>query len=103
MSVERTSVSPHKNNKNDIEKIVSRDLCSRDCGLAVAAVGGAIPVRPVKAEVLVGESGPVDGGDELTAEVEQEVERVASLPSYQPTKSEYAEHCVTHSPYRPWC
>ena len=103
MSVERTSVSPHKNNKNDIEKIVSRDLCSRGCGLAVAAVGRAIPVGPLKAEVLVGESGPVDGGDELTAEVEQEVERVASLPSYQPTKSEYAEHCVTHSPYRPWC
>ena len=59
------------------------------------------------AEVLVGEeSGNVDGGDggeELTAEAEQETERIATLPSYQPSKSEYDEHCVTHCPYRPWC
>jgi len=53
---------------------------------------------------VVGEDeAPIDGGDELTAEVEQEVERVVALPSYQPTKSEFAEHCVTHSPFRPWC
>ena len=41
--------------------------------------------------------------EELTAEAEQEPERIATLPSYQPSKSEYDEHCVTHCPYRPWC
>ena len=60
-----------------------------------------VDVLPVVADA--DEEAHVDGGDELTAEVEQEVERVATLPSYQPTKSEYDEHCVTHSPYRPWC
>ena len=59
---------------------------------------------PLCGEVLVGESHGGDGGDaEYTAEVEQEVERVAALPSYRSTMSEYLEHCVTHSPYRPWC
>ena len=38
-------------------------------------------------------------GVALMGEVEQEAESVVSLPSYRPTKSEYNEHCVTHSPY----
>ena len=50
-------------------------------------------------EVLVGEI----GAEMLQAEVEEEVERTARLPTYSPTRSEMEEHAVTHTPYRPWC
>ena len=62
-------------------------MCSRDSWLVVAAVqvgdSQCADVLPVVGD----EGGCVDGGDELTAEVEQEAERVVGLPSYQPTKS----------------
>ena len=102
MSVDE-SVRPHHKDTKTYENI-EIEACdgSRDSGLVVAAV--QVGDSPCDVLPVVGnEADCVDGGDELTAEVEQEVERVASLPSYQPTKCEYAEHCVTHSPYRLWC
>ena len=83
--------------------------CDRGCegGLEDGVViCGKCDHKLVPGEVFpVGESQDnVDGGDaEIHAEAEQEVERIARLPSYQPTQSEYDDHCVTHSPYRPWC
>ena len=64
-----------------------------------------------RAEVLVGATIGSEGeGDtqdqaavEMNAEVEQEVERIPRLPTYQPTKSDYDQHGTTHCPYRPWC
>ena len=43
--------------------------------------------------------------DELIASDEQEpAEMPLVLPSvYQPTRSEYLDHCVTHYPFRAWC
>ena len=49
---------------------------------------------------------PVEGqNDELQASDEQEGADVPpSLPNpYQPTRSEYLDHCTTHFPYRAWC
>ena len=44
-------------------------------------------------------------GDEMEAPVEEEQAQVIkTLPTpYQPTRSEYQDHCVTHCPYRAWC
>ena len=44
--------------------------------------------------------------DELCApcEDEEQAEMPLCLPDvYQPTPSEYAEHCITHYPFRVWC
>ena len=39
-----------------------------------------------------------------SAEEEEPVERVKTLPTpYQPTHSEYCDHCVTHFPFQSWC
>ena len=63
---------------------------------------GRVVVDASHVEVL-----PVDEAEqeveELHADEEQEVQPVARLPSYTPTRSEYMDHCVTHNPYRPWC
>ena len=35
---------------------------------------------------------------------EEEAHVVPTLPTpYQPSRSEYLDHCVTHYPYRSWC
>ena len=50
--------------------------------------------------------GMEDGtGEELMAsEEEEQAVRVATLPSpFQPTLSQYLDHCVTHYPYQSWC
>ena len=105
MSQKLSAVSPHHN-------FDSSSSCCRDRELAGGqgeASHPSSPMRTLPAEVLVGEGrSEADGGDEtavaeMDAEVEQEVERVARLPTYQPTKSDYDEHAVTHCPYRPWC
>ena len=47
-----------------------------------------------------------DFADELCApcEEEEQAEMPLVLPSvYQPTRSEYLDHCVTHYPFRAWC
>ena len=67
-----------------------------------AQVAERAKVDEVSAEVLgVG----ADDGDELVATEEEEpAERLASLPCpYQPTRSEFLSHCVTHYPYQSWC
>ena len=104
---EELSASPHHKNKN-IE--ISENLVDYncDCGVERAVERELVSGRTEIVEpaaVLMGEQlDTADGGDdELTAEVEQEVERVATLPTYQPTRSEIEEHNVTHSPFRPWC
>ena len=56
----------------------------------------------------VGASANVDGdGDnqlELEAQEEEQAEMPLCLPSvYQPTRSEYLDHCTTHYPFRAWC
>ena len=101
------SVSPH-NNKTCVNSVVEtcdNYLCG-SCGggvdSAVVECVGSPYVMPVESDER-DEQGGIHGGDELTAEVEEDVEKVVALPSYQPTRSEYSEHCVTHSPYRPWC
>ena len=58
------------------------------------------PVFPVEAGI---DEGPLD---ELCApcEEEEQAEMPMCLPSvYQPTRSEYMDHCVTHYPFRAWC
>ena len=59
----------------------------------------------------VGENG--EGNEELLGEdllcspcegEEEQAETPLCLPQvYQPTHSEYLDHCVTHYPYRAWC
>ena len=54
----------------------------------------------------VGELEGQNNTHELEATVEEEEQFVCPpcLPSpYQPTRSEYLEHCVTHFPFRAWC
>ena len=54
----------------------------------------------------VGEFEGANNAQELEATVEEEEQVVCPpcLPSpYQPTRSEYLEHCVTHFPFRAWC
>ena len=37
-------------------------------------------------------------------EEEEQAATPANLPDvYQPTRSEYLDHCTTHYPYRAWC
>ena len=43
-------------------------------------------------------------GQELEAAEEEPAERVHVLPTpFQPTHSQYCDHCVTHFPYQSWC
>ena len=98
---QKLPVRPHHN--DNIEPCVTG---CRDRGNASGLKSNCQIESPqtLPAVVLMGENGGnSDGGDdaELTVEAEQEVERVSSLPTYQPTKSDYDDHCVTHSPYRP--
>ena len=50
---------------------------------------------------------PVDVQDEEEIQVhieDEESEEIANLANpRQPSQSEYADHCVTHYPYRSWC
>ena len=49
----------------------------------------------------------IDEEDVLCSPCEGEEEQAlipGCLPNvYQPTRSEYLDHCVTHYPYRAWC
>ena len=87
---------------------------SRDGGgLIVKAedVGVANDHRAVaevaRAVFPVGEtSDNLDADDVLCSPCEEEEQAVvpATLPAmYQPTHSEYLDHCVTHYPFRAWC
>ena len=71
------------------------------CHGAIELERAVFPVAEVDgAEELIGD-------DLLCSPCEGEEEQAsvpANLPSvYQPTHSEYLEHCVTHYPFRAWC
>ena len=73
-------------------------MSRRDLGLERPV----FPVREVGAVAAEGE----DVADELCAPCEEEEQAETPLcpPSvYQPTRSEYLDHCVTHYPFRAWC
>ena len=63
-----------------------------------------LPVREVEgAAVAVGDDLVLD---ELCAPCEEEEQAetpLCLLSVYQPTRSEYLDHCVTHYPFRAWC
>ena len=76
------------------------DGCDGACESRVACAGGydAAAVFPV------GETDAQGNSDELEAAEEEEVTCPPCLPSpYQPTRSEFLDHCVTHFPFRAWC
>ena len=76
------------------------DCSRRGLGDAVRPV---LPVREVDGAAAA--DGVVDWSDELCAPYEEEEQAVMPkcLPSvYQPTRSEYLDHCVTHYPFRAW-
>ena len=78
----------------------SSKLCS---GYAPPCKHGSRPVFPVADD---GREEPVFGApEEMVAHDEQEdVKTPPCLPSvYQPTRSEYLDHCITHYPFRAWC
>ena len=61
------------------------------------------PVCPV-AEAYGNEEEHVGKADEITAQEEEDAYCPPPLPSvYQPTWSEYMDHCITHFPFRAWC
>ena len=49
--------------------------------------------------------GVEDGQEEIEASLEEEqAVKVRPLPTpYQPTLSQFLDHCVTHYPYQSWC
>ena len=62
------------------------------------------PVFPV--EGIEGEDADKDGVEIscIPCGEEEQAEMPLCLPSvYQPTRSEYLDHCVTHYPFRAWC
>ena len=73
----------------------SRDIGAESGRGCVAASQVIFPVEEENVEA--------EFSEEMHAEEEEEVQPVARLPSYTPTRSEFLEHCVTHNPYRPWC
>ena len=90
-----SSISPDLNKTDTVVRVDNCDVeLSRGRREGETPHVEVLPVDEAEAEQEVGE---------LHAEEEQEVQPVARLPSYTPTRSEYMEHCVTHNPYRPWC
>ena len=68
--------------------------------------GELLECRPCNAGAVfpIGEADATGSLDELRAEEEEQAEMPLCLPSvYQPTRSEYMDHCVTHYPFRAWC
>lgn len=84
---DKLSVRPQQNTIEHMENNVHRD-CGVECGFDKSCSEES-PVLPVEGAELVDETvrGNI-GGDvgEPTASVEQEVERIKTLPTYQPTK-----------------
>ena len=78
--------------------------CGGDYGDCIVCADG-VP-KQMAGVFPVGELEGQDNTKELEAAVEEEEQVVCPpcLPSpYQPTRSEYLEHCVTHFPFRAWC
>ena len=68
----------------------------------ISTVQARVPVYPV-----ADPAGPKDEqeGEEIEAlDEEEQADVPLCLPTqYQPTRSEFLDHCVTHYPYRAWC
>ena len=68
-----------------------------------------VEVQQPRAMFPVGEAEGVGeiNEDELVCQPCDEEEQAANpglLPSvYQPTRSEFLDHCITHYPFRAWC
>ena len=72
----------------------------------IVDVENAAEVRPVFPLQETDEPVAVDDDDLLCipCDDEEQAEMPLVLPSvYQPTRSEYLDHCVTHYPFRAWC
>ena len=74
----------------------------------MAVVDDNVQAEDLQGVLAVG--GGVGGMEEQEEEIkaldeqEEEAEMPLCLPSvYQPSQSEYLDHCVTHYPYRAWC
>ena len=64
--------------------------------------GEVRPVFPMEADGTAAEND--DDFLCIPCEEEEQAEMPLCLPSvYQPTRSEYMDHCVTHYPFRAWC
>ena len=47
---------------------------------------------------------PLDADELIAADEQEQAEMPLVLPQvYQPTRSEYLDHCVSHYPFRAWC
>ena len=73
--------------------------------LASPAAHALVPVEPVHP---VGKAIDEVKDDVLCSPCEDDGEEQALVPAslptvYQPTHSEYLDHCVTHYPFRAWC
>ena len=56
------------------------------------------------ADEVANEEGKTENKEIEAIEEEEQAEVPATLPNvYQPTRSEYLDHCVTHYPFRAWC
>ena len=75
-------------------EVASREVVDQSCR----------PVLPV--EGIEGEAADKDDFEItcIPCGEEEQAEMPLCLPSvYQPTRSEYLDHCVTHYPFRAWC
>ena len=95
---DKLPVRPHHINKTEKVEFhrdsgVSRGLCESRRESPVLPVESTEPVEETV-------SGNIDGGDcvKLSADVQEQAAHNATLPTYQPTNSEYDEHCVTQYP-----
>ena len=56
------------------------------------------------ADEVANEEGKTENKEIEAIEEEEQADVPATLPNvYQPTRSEYLDHCVTHYPFRAWC
>ena len=100
-----SSVSPGPSNSTSVDSGLGKRVVAggKFCGSYSSSFVGC----PVDGPRLLADVFPVDGkdDDELRAGDEEESAEVPkSLPNpYQPTRSEYLDHCTTHFPFRAWC
>ena len=104
------SISPLRTNNSRDEVGSGRGVSGVDCrGVDVSRrldLDSGQSVFPVQADGEAVDGDNVADDSELCApcDEEEQAEMPLCLPSvYQPTRSEYMDHCVTHYPFRAWC
>ena len=67
--------------------------------------GGAVAKVGCEEDEFICEVCGIDDEDELRAtDEEEQAQKVNPLPTpFQPTLSQYLDHCITHYPYQSWC